>query len=132
MQACPRSQKSRRAHAENQLSIAIDPPRPSCGFEIQSQRRSRSALRSTARVRPADVFEAKTRATVAEVIRPAFQLCGELMLRAKNFRAAPPANPASISPSLLHPSLRAVANPEATALPVWSETKTVGAALHRT
>src|SRR6266404_3239731 len=71
MQARPRSQKFRDALAENQLSIPIDRPQPNFGFEIQSQGRSRSAFRSTPRVRPADVSAEKTRATVAEVIRPA-------------------------------------------------------------
>src|SRR5438105_2160084 len=132
MQARPRSRKSRDAFARNQLWNPIDLRLPNCDFETQSQRRSRSASRSTARARLTDASAEKTPAKAARVRRQVFQRCAGSTPSAEKFRAVLPANPVSISLSLSGPSLRAFVNPAATALPGLSETKTVGATLGRT
>src|SRR6266540_1544045 len=130
-QARPRSRKSRDAFARNQLSSPIDRRLPSCDFETQSQCRNRPAFQSMAQARLAHVFAEKTPAKVAKVIRLASPRREKSTSSAESFQALLPANPVSFLRSLSRPSLRAFANPVATALPVSSETKTVDATLHR-
>src|SRR6266853_1827873 len=90
MRARPRSQKSLRASAQNQLSIAVDHRLPNCGFETQSPTCSRSASRSAARARSARVSAAKTPGKVAEAARPLFLHYEGLPSRAEKLSAAPP------------------------------------------
>src|SRR5206468_7433081 len=132
MEEHPHSQKSHDACAENRLSIPIDRRLPSCGFEIQSPHRARSASRSTAPVRLIDASAEKTQAKVAGVKRQVFPHREGAMLSAENLRAALPANRVSISLCPSRRFLRAFANPAATTWPVSSETKTIDATLHRT
>src|SRR4029453_14247015 len=97
MQARPRSQKLRDAFAQNQLSIPTDHRPPNCDFGTQSQARSHSTYRSTAGVRLVDVFAAKKREKVAEVIRPAFEHREKSTTTAKSSEGVLPAIPVSIS-----------------------------------
>src|SRR5437867_10808257 len=127
MEARPRSQKSLRASAQNQLSIAVDHRLPNSGFETQSPTRSHSASRSAGRARSNRVSAAKTPAKVAEAARPFFLHYERLRSRAEKLSAAPPARLASVSPSLSPQSPRSLVNLAATASAASSETKTAGA-----
>src|SRR5262245_3288925 len=132
MRAHPRSQKSLRVSAQNQLSIAVDRLLPNSGFETQSPARIHSASRSLARARLARVSAAKTPAKVAKAARPFFLHCEKLRSHVRKLSAAPLARLASVSPSLSRPSPHGLVNQAAIASPRSSETKIVGAISRRT
>src|SRR6266576_36382 len=96
MRARPRSQKSLRASAQNQLSIAVDHRLPSSGFETQSPTRTHSGSRSVVRAHSARVSAEKPPAKVAEAARPFFLHFERLPSREEKLSAAPPVRLASV------------------------------------
>src|SRR5205814_6332234 len=126
-----RLQNRRDVCAESRLSILTDCRRPSRDFETQLRVDNGRASRSKIRVRAVHVSAVKTPAKAATEIRRAFPPTSRSTSAGEMIRAMHLATSSKLSPSLLHRSAPAVAIRVAIIFSVWSETKTIDAALRR-